>query len=62
MKPGDLVYDTRNSYEHGIILEKVDADWFGGAEDIYKVFFAVESRTYFVLRSNLRKVVQDELQ
>jgi hypothetical protein len=34
--------------------------WRGGAEDIYKVFFTVESRTYFVLKSNLRKVVRDE--
>lgn len=57
MQPGDLVYDVKHSYARGIILNRIDSDLFGGKENIYKVFFAVESKSYFVLESNLRKII-----
>ena len=62
MEVGDLVVDMKNSYAHGVIIEKFDSSLFGGSDNIYKVYFQKESRAYHVISSSIKtlKEFRDE--
>ena len=54
MKVGDLVVDTKWNYAPGVVIELIESNLFGGADDVYRVYCQRTSKPYYAISSNLK--------